>query len=368
MPVVGRGTKAEAGEAGDLSTINDRPDASNTAGDAGIGNATNADAATSWQSEARTGTPSMRNTMRSTRSTMRSTGGKSKFGDNKKADKDDLTNSSNTKVWVKFRGPDGDEQKILLNRGCYQFELRKAVSAMTGVNPRELNLFINDRELKEARNKAFVRFDPKRDVIEWCRGDRLKAMLQLRNLAHLTHLDRFERSIVHFSVIDGDTELTQQIIDHVEFDMTLMNKQDIFGDTAMMLAAIQGFTDLVELLLDRQAGLEFQNIYGRTALMMASEHGHDGVVRSLLRAGATTEPNPGTKRPDALYLAKLNRRFKVMKAVTDHLIEVEEGKKMEAMFSGGDDALLSGGDDADKKKKASPKAKSKSEPGGTPTV
>mmetsp|Transcript_22071 Transcript_22071/g.39333 ORF Transcript_22071/g.39333 Transcript_22071/m.39333 type:complete len:227 (+) Transcript_22071:1-681(+) len=218
----------------------------------------------------------------------------------------------------------------MLNRGCMQFELRKVISAFTGVPPREVNIQVNGKELKEAREPAFVDFDPKNDVVLWYRKDRMKSIMATRKIHAMDHLDKFERSLVHFTVIDGDTELTQEVLDHKDFDMRLMNKRDIFGDTGLMLASIQGYTDLVELLLDRQAGLEYQNIYGRTALMMAAEHGHHEVVRSLLRAGATTEPNPGTTRPDALSLARSNTRYKVIKAVKQHKIELEAAKELEA--------------------------------------
>ena len=67
------------------------------------------------------------------------------------------------------------------------------------------------------------------------------------------------------------------------------NIQDNDGNTALMHAANQGFSDIVKLLLEGGADPDIQNRSGNTALMMASYQGHTEIVRLLLDHGA--DPN-----------------------------------------------------------------------------
>merc|ERR1719203_1380564 len=113
--------------------------------------------------------------------------------------------------------------------------------------------------------------------------------------------------------------MIMDILDHELCAPDLVNSVDWFHDTPLLLAAIMGFPDVVEILLDRQAELEHQNLLGRTALMLASEHGHTECVRVLLvnnaNFGAVCLEDSaknvawtyGGKRPNETYLAKLNR-------------------------------------------------------------
>jgi uncharacterized protein len=62
------------------------------------------------------------------------------------------------------------------------------------------------------------------------------------------------------------------------------NTTDANGYTMLMIAARQG--DLVSVLLSRKANLARQTAVGDTALMMAALGGHTEIVRQLLDAGA----------------------------------------------------------------------------------
>ena len=64
------------------------------------------------------------------------------------------------------------------------------------------------------------------------------------------------------------------------------NTSDADGNTILMMAARQGYTELASLLLSRKASLSRQSRSGDTALMMASLGGHLPVVKVLVQAGA----------------------------------------------------------------------------------
>lgn len=60
------------------------------------------------------------------------------------------------------------------------------------------------------------------------------------------------------------------------------------GNTALMRAALGGYLDVVDLLLNQGADANMQSAQGGTALMQACYRGHADVVRRLLDAKAST--------------------------------------------------------------------------------
>ena len=55
-----------------------------------------------------------------------------------------------------------------------------------------------------------------------------------------------------------------------------------YGTTALMMAAMNGYHEVVEVLVQNGAGLNIRNKSGFTALMLAAQKGHAQVVRRLL--------------------------------------------------------------------------------------
>jgi len=65
-----------------------------------------------------------------------------------------------------------------------------------------------------------------------------------------------------------------------------IDARDRHGQTALMLAAMNGDTSMVEWLIEHHAELDDTAKFGLSALMLAVLHGHVEVARSLIRAGA----------------------------------------------------------------------------------
>ena len=59
------------------------------------------------------------------------------------------------------------------------------------------------------------------------------------------------------------------------------------GNIPLHLAALGGYTSLVELLLERGVPINARNSFGETAFYYASQKGHDGIAELLLRKGAS---------------------------------------------------------------------------------
>jgi ankyrin repeat protein len=86
-----------------------------------------------------------------------------------------------------------------------------------------------------------------------------------------------------------------------------IDARDEHGQTALMLAAGEGYTQVVEWLVARGAALDHTAKYGLSALMLAVVRGRVDVVRKLTDAGANVclraTGAPGFAAKTALDLA-----------------------------------------------------------------
>jgi ankyrin repeat protein len=86
-----------------------------------------------------------------------------------------------------------------------------------------------------------------------------------------------------------------------------VDARDEHGQTALMLAAVDGHGPVVEWLIRQGANLYHTAKYGLSALMLSVVNGHVDVVRLLVRAGADHELQgtgaPGFAAKTALDLA-----------------------------------------------------------------
>lgn len=230
------------------------------------------------------------------------------------------------KVWVRVLGPDGEEHRFRVERDINTTNLRKAVKTKVGVPLRELDLRVGGQVLMEgvARPLEGLRGDAL--LVRWERRNRIESLLEYRHLADVNDRGKFDRTLLHFAVLDGDPDICKEIVDRKDLQQGVINFQDVFRDTPLMLASILGYTEIVETLIDRQAALDHQNLCGRTAVQMAAEHGHRDVVKALLQEGAEEGIGVPVMGPmgryvvskRASYLAELNERHAVMQRIRLH--------------------------------------------------
>lgn len=80
------------------------------------------------------------------------------------------------------------------------------------------------------------------------------------------------------------------------------NKEEEYGNTALIMTSADGHEDIVELLIQAKAELDKKSLFNHTALMLSSLQGHEGVVRRLIQAGANVNVR-GKKGYTALHYA-----------------------------------------------------------------
>lgn len=77
---------------------------------------------------------------------------------------------------------------------------------------------------------------------------------------------------------------------------SLLDQRDPVGRTALMLAASEGHTNLIELFLDKGSVLESRDKEGLTALCWACVRGRLVAVQNLIDHGADVNTNDNTGR------------------------------------------------------------------------
>ena len=83
----------------------------------------------------------------------------------------------------------------------------------------------------------------------------------------------------------GDIDIVRILLDNGA-NINFINNH---GRTVLMLASIEGYLNIVNLLLDMGALINLQNNYGITALMFASIYGNTDIVKLLLDNGANID-------------------------------------------------------------------------------
>jgi uncharacterized protein len=73
------------------------------------------------------------------------------------------------------------------------------------------------------------------------------------------------------------------LLSHPDVKVNLASRE---GETALMLAAKNHQTVILETLIDKGASLDHQDRHGDTALSLAAYHGHEEAVQILVKHGA----------------------------------------------------------------------------------
>ena len=105
--------------------------------------------------------------------------------------------------------------------------------------------------------------------------------------AALAKLERAGKSVTPTvladSAMNGDLGTAKLLL---QAGLNADSDVDAYGYTALMFAAMNGYPELVGLLLDHGADVNRRSEDGRTALMVAAWNGHDYIVRYLISRGA----------------------------------------------------------------------------------
>jgi ankyrin repeat protein len=102
-----------------------------------------------------------------------------------------------------------------------------------------------------------------------------------------------------------------------------VNKTDADGRTALMMAAFEGYTVVVELLLDNGAEVDFADGVGRTAIMYASSGPFPQTVDLLARNGADVNRIDLAEGWTALMFAAAEGQQAVVEVLARHGADLE---------------------------------------------
>jgi L-ascorbate metabolism protein UlaG (beta-lactamase superfamily) len=104
-------------------------------------------------------------------------------------------------------------------------------------------------------------------------------------LAHGADVNRIadDRHVLPFATGHGHTELVAAF---VEAGANLEATEADFGCTALHLAALRGYAEIAEILLEAGAPIDHQNRLGESPLVLAGRYGHRDVVELLRARGA----------------------------------------------------------------------------------
>ena len=97
--------------------------------------------------------------------------------------------------------------------------------------------------------------------------------------------------------------------------------RDLIDQTPLIIAAFNGCTDIVKMLLDAGANIEHKNDQGENALISAAQEGNINVVKILLDAGADVNQS----NTDGETAVDLAIRLKQKKELIDLLREKTGG-------------------------------------------
>lgn len=112
---------------------------------------------------------------------------------------------------------------------------------------------------------------------------------------------------------NDDSRIVQRLLDQG----AQINAKDKKGQTALMLASVNAYLDTVKILLAAGADINVQSNNGATALILAAMRGHSSVVRCLLdkTLDLTLKTDGGLTALDA---AELNNHKEVVEILKQH--------------------------------------------------
>jgi len=179
---------------------------------------------------------------------------------------------------------------------------------------------IEGKPMWAGREMPLIEAEDRDYRIRWRRVNRVAKLMQSKQIGGINAVSWEQgRTVLHFIALNGDTDLFREAVSDPKADEDLINVRDKLGDTALTIAAITGYVDILATCLEKEADVEAKNLKGRTALLLAAEHGHSDAVQMLLVANAELDPGKGTTCPSAMYLAELNQRDGVVKTIVQHL-------------------------------------------------
>ena len=182
--------------------------------------------------------------------------------------------------------------------------LEKIISVMS-IDPSKLSKLIDEVD-KYGKTALFYAANPE------------FVKLLIEKGAKVNAKDNNGQTALMWAAENGRTEIVNVLIKKGGVDM--VDVPDKLGITAIMYAAEKGHTETVNVLV-RIGSADVNNVskYGKTALILAAQNGHTDTVKLLLELGATATINHGNDDGNtALILAAEKGHTSTVKLLLDY--------------------------------------------------
>jgi len=223
------------------------------------------------------------------------------------ADPNLQTDQGHTALWVAcFKNKNEHMVKLLLKYGATLESISE--EDLSTLSPKIQKMIDNKRRVD-------LPVDGMPPIVQFARDSNIGAVRRLiKNFCDINAQDPTGKTALMVAAYQGHTELVKVLLEA----KAKLDLKDIAGITALVFAAYQGHTKIVDWLLKKGADPHLKSTQGGTALMIAAQEGHAKVVEVLLKK----ETNPSTLN-QALAIAKQHARDPVAKLI-EHSLATQE--------------------------------------------
>ena len=155
-----------------------------------------------------------------------------------------------------------------------------------------------DSQSDKRLNEAFLK------AVKACQVDEIRGLLAKGADVNAKETEKGDTAL-HYAAVDGNTEIANILV----ANGADINMKDNDGNTALHRAVLMDYKEMVKLLIAAGADINAQCNYGWTPLQIAATYGPESVARVLLENGAKVDlPNSFGETPlhNAVFEGDLN--------------------------------------------------------------
>jgi len=146
--------------------------------------------------------------------------------------------------------------------------------------------------------------------------------LLLKRGANLNAKNTLDKTAIFLAAEENSIDTLREILDH-EDAKNLLNESDLYENTPLHVAAMNGFALIVEALLSNGARIDPRNEDENTPLHLAAKNGKVRTVTALVRKDPSIINDEDEASNTPLHLAATEGHFKCCKALLENGAEVD---------------------------------------------